>query len=296
MAVTIDFKNVVDVLTHAGYKAIQEEVGKAIVMGTVFTAGFASVTCSHVALPNGCLTFESPTSLTSLSKNLHNKMVITPFVTGLHKFLVEVNQIVAESGKVVFKDNLKSATEQLKEDVKDTSFIEKVKAMPSDIEENNFFGAALAKEGSESKTVGFSVTKPKGGASSLFVDAGKMPIDVFSDEMVKLTMADKLLQPVFGTSKNSTYYYIGMGLTSLGGTVKIALRLRQPSDDQLVASIRLEGTGVKDITAEIKEQGFVSSDNHASMHYTLDNLGMMRSLVAILYTLPIQLHQTAKIY
>ncbi len=36
----------------------------------------------------------------------------------------------------------------------------------------------------------------------------------------------------------------------------------------------------KRIAEEIKEHGFENSGYHASMHYTLDNLAMMRSLVA----------------
>lgn len=291
MGVNIDFKNVVDVLTGAGYKAIQEEVGKATVMGVIFTAGFSTVTCNHPAIPNG-LTFESPTSLTSLSKNLHNKAVITPFVTGLHKFLVYVNETVSKAAKVHFQQTTAKATEELKKD--SSSVVEAFKTMSSDIQEKNYFGVDLASEESKSKTL--TIAKAKSGSSSLFVDAGKIPIDSYSDDMVKLILADKLLQPVQGTSSGSTYYYIGMGITALGGTVKIALRLRQPHEDQFVASIRLEGNGVKEIAPEISSQGFDIGDKHASMHYTLDKLGVMRSIVAILYTLPLQLHQTAKVY
>lgn len=297
MGVNIDFKNVVDVLDKAGYKAIKDEVGKATVMGVVFTAGFSTVTCKSPALKNGEAVFESPTSLTALSKNLNNKMVITPFVTGLHKFLVAVNEKVASSAKVHFQQATAKATEEHKKE--HVSLTETFKNMPTEIEENNYFGADAGKlpDQGVSHTLEIKKAKPIQQAnSSLFVDAGKMPIDIFSEDMVKLVLADKLLQPVHGTSKGSTYYYIGMGLTALGGVVKIALRLRQPSDDQLVAAIRLEGAGLKDIAEEIKEHGFENSGYHASMHYTLDNLAMMRSLVAIIYNLPLQLHQTAKIY
>lgn len=94
-----------------------------------------------------------------------------------------------------------------------------------------------------------------------------------ADQMINgpalaLLNAEKLFQPVKGTSANSRYFVVG-----LGNGIKVAARFKKPGK----LSVRIEGTSFAKLSVKIQEAGvfgpaFAGSftDNYASMHLAVD--------------------------
>lgn len=297
MAISVDFASVVQNLTNIGYTALGANYQKLIDLGASFTADFQTVTIVHPDFTKFSYTLTMPSSLTTITKNANNKAVVTPFVTTLHNhFNAWVNELTeAKKGTVKVGKNTAEFKEKVSLEGKKVPDISGTVKMGYDLgngkNENQEAAKSVVSEPKASK----SFLGAKTG-TGLFVDKGSFPVDVDCQNNEKLSKAIDLMQPVKGTSEGSTYYLIGMGLTELGKQVKVALRLTSPIHTDYKASMRLEGDGVKDITPALLEQGFTCAEDYASMHYTLDKQSVLRAVVAIMYTLPIQFTTTAKVY
>lgn len=111
-------------------------------------------------------------------------------------------------------------------------------------------------------------------ATPLQAVAGTFPVDQMeTGPVVKLFLADKLYQPVLGTSNGSRYFAV-----AIGPELKVAARWKGKK-----MSIRVEGPGVETHQQAIKDAGFTwHSPEYASIHIGVDDKLASRALGALI--------------
>jgi hypothetical protein len=113
----------------------------------------------------------------------------------------------------------------------------------------------------------------------------KLTLPKLTSPRVKLCDAQKLRQPVFGSSSESTYFAV-----ALGNGINVAIRAK--SCTQL--SIRAEGTEISTYAEVLKEAGFdKAGDEHYSLHCNPQNTVSMKKVIgSLLYGTGIQFTET----
>lgn len=101
----------------------------------------------------------------------------------------------------------------------------------------------------------------KAPAPAIFTDTVP-PDKLLVLELVKLVDADKMYQPVKGTSEGSRYYAV-----ALSDGLKVAVRLKSKA-----ISIRIEGAKLKEYEKRLKIIGFTNITNYTSLHLEIDNM------------------------
>jgi hypothetical protein len=113
-------------------------------------------------------------------------------------------------------------------------------------------------------------------------DIKTVPFDKMkTDPVVQLKAADKLFQPVKGTSPGSRYFVVG-----IGAGVKVAARFAGKADGAAKISIRIEGEAFPKLTGKIQEAGVFGPNfggsfggDYASMHCAVEGKKEAQRLV-----------------
>lgn len=320
MAMTVNIEKIIGSLGNVGYKNLVTAYQQLKHGGAKITATFNTVA---VALPDGEV-YEAtmPSSLTAITSSLHNKGIVTPFVIDLNSFLTSMvdvmNGVEVTDKNVEFVDGKPDPVEAVSKSFvalshgevaqnppkgKTMSFLVSKKDGEVKVVEKStqvgVIGKMLKQGLSEAldSTLNTTATKAQSIAQNLFVPCGHIVCGKFDENMVKLHLADELLQPVYGTSDTSTYYCIAL-CEFEGSPINVAIRAQAPDNVNYTLSIRFEWKGILTDTVlhkALTSNGYTVKDSYASIHFAVQKADAGRAVTAMVYCLPLTYLQTAQI-
>lgn len=318
MAITVNVDNLVSSLVGAGYKNIGMSYQSLKDLKVNITADFTKMKSS---LPNGDgYEISLPSSPTVVSNNIHNKVMVTPFVLAVNSFfgamvdLAQGNQVSdptveiehKSSGETFYKNGKAFADAQSSVYAPKNDPVDAVSSVAMD----------FAGKGTDTSATGIIGNLIKQGLSdaldidppaqkktqsiaqqNLFKDCGSIVCGKFDEDMVHLRLAEELLQPVYGSSATSTYYCIAL-CTYAKLPINIAVRVVSHDDTNYTVSLRFEWKGLLPDTKlknVLSSNGYSVKEDYASIHFTAPKVDAVRAITAMIYCMPLEYHQTAQL-
>lgn len=318
MAIIVNVDNLVASLAGAGYKNISKCYDQLKAFNVQITATFTQVKAS---MPNGDkYTTELPSSPATVVHNVHNKVLVTPFVITLNSFFgamldlasgVEVkdpNVEIAHAGSdtpfyaqgKTTSDKHEAVAIVAQDLAKDTDFsvshtVEKKDGNVGIIGKmiKQGLGQALTAGLGAHAEVAQSIAQQK-----LFVDCGSIVCGQFDENMMHLHLTEELLHPVYGSSNTSTYYCIAL-CSYDGDKVNVGIRVVSSDDANYTVSLRFEWHPSTHLGLPLKhaleQNGYTVKAEYASIHFTVPKADTVRAITAMVYCMPIEYHQTAQL-